>query len=69
MVAKAGRYFGHPSKGYQGFMKGEPLYPTIFNVVVDDFICHLVTVVTSTEARTGGLGLTIIDLMDYFYAN
>ena len=69
MVAKAGRYFGHPSKRSQGVMQDEPLYPTIVNVVVDSVIGHWVKVVTPTEATTGGLGLTIIDLAAYFYAN
>ena len=69
MVAKAGRYFGHLSKGYQGVTQGKPLYFTIFNVVADAVIRHWVTVVTPTETRTGGLGLTIIDLMAYFYVN
>ena len=27
MVAKAGRYFGHPLKGYQGFTQGDPCTP------------------------------------------
>ena len=43
-------------------MQGDPLYPTIFNVVLDAVICHWVTVVTPTEAGTGGLGLAIIYL-------
>ena len=62
MVAKAGGYFGRPFKGYQGVTQGETLSPTIFNVVVDAVIRHWVMVVTPTEAGTGGLGLTIIDL-------
>ena len=62
MVAKSGGYFGHTLKGDRGVMQGYPLYPTIFNVVVDSAIYHWVTVVTPTEAGTGGLGLTIIDL-------
>ena len=68
MVAKDGGYFGRPFKGYQVVTQGDPLYPTILNVVVDDVICHWVAVVTPTEAGTGGLGLTIIDLVAYFYA-
>ena len=48
MVAKAGRYFGHLSKGSQGDIQGEPLYPTIVNVVVDAVIGHWVTVATPT---------------------
>ena len=66
MVDKASRYFGRPFKGYQGVTQGDPLSPTIFNVVVDAVIRHWVTVLTPTEAGKGELGLTIIDLVDYF---
>ena len=38
-------------------------------MVVDAIIRHWVTVVTPSEAGTGGLGMTIIDLAAYFYAN
>ena len=48
MATKAGRYFGHPFKGYRGITQGDPLYPTIFNVVADTVIRHLVMVVTPT---------------------
>ena len=69
MVAKVGGYFGCPFKGYQGVMQGNSLSPTIFNVVVDAVIRHWVTVVMPIEAGMGGLGLTIIDLVSYFYAD
>ena len=49
--------------------QGKPLLPTIFNVVVDAVICHWVMVMTPIEAGMGGLGLTIIDLAAYFYAD
>ena len=38
MVARAGGYFGIPFKGYRGVTQGNPLYPTIFNMVVDAVI-------------------------------
>ena len=41
----------------------------IFNVVVDVIIRHWVKLVTPTEVGTGGLGLTIIDLAAYLYAD
>ena len=69
MVARAGRYFEHLFKGYQGVTQGDPLSPTIFNMVVDAVICHWVMVVTSAEAGMGGLGFTIIDCTAYLYAN
>ena len=68
MVAKAGRYFGRLFKGYQGVTQGDPLYLIMFIVVVDAVICHWVAVVMTIEAGTGGLGLNIIYLADYFYA-
>ena len=69
MVAKSGGYFGHTLKGYRGVIQGNPPSPTIFNVVLDAVIRHWVTVVTPTEAGTGGLGMTIIKLAAYLYAD
>ena len=68
MVAKDGRYFGRPFKGYQYVTQGNLLSPIIFNMVFDAVVRHRVTVVTPPEVGTGGLGLTIIHLVDYFYA-
>ena len=69
MVAKAGGYFVRPLKRYRGVMQGNPLSPTILNVVMDNVIRHWVMVVTPTEVGMGGLGLTIIDLVDYLYSD
>ena len=69
MVARAGRYFGIPFKGYHRVTQGNPLTPTIFNVVVDSTICYWVLVVAPTEDGTEELGLSIQDLLEYFYAN
>ena len=69
MMAKSGGYFGRPFKGCQGFTQGDPLFPTIFNVFVDSVIHHWVTVVMPTEAGTGGLVLTIINLVAYLCAS
>ena len=35
MVAQAGGYYGTGFKGARGVTQGDPLSPTIFNVVVD----------------------------------
>ena len=40
METKAGEYFGNPFKGYRGITQGNPLSPTIFNVVADTVIRH-----------------------------
>ena len=59
-------YYGPPFKGYNIFIQGLPLSPTLFNMVVDAVICHWVTVVAETEAGIEGLGLPIRDLEAYF---
>ena len=43
MVARAGGYYGTDFKGERGVTQGDPLYPTIFNVVVDVVVRHWVT--------------------------
>ena len=69
MVARSGRYFGLPFKGYRGVTQVDPLSPTLFNVFMYSAIIHWVTVVALTKAGMEGLGLSIQDLVAYFYAN
>ena len=52
MVARVGGYYGKGFRGGRGVTQGDPLSPTIFNVVVDAVVCHWVTlVVTEAEIR------------------
>ena len=69
MVARSGGYYVPPFKEYHGVTQGDPLSPTLFNVVVDAVTCHWVTVVEATEADPEGLGLLIWYLAEYFYSN
>ena len=45
MVSRAGRYYGALFKVSRGVMQGDPLSPTILNMVVDVVICHWESVV------------------------
>ena len=40
MAARAGGYYGEAFKGERGVTQGDPLSPTIFNVVVDAVVRH-----------------------------
>ena len=40
MVAQAGGYYGKEFRGEIGVTQGDPLSPTIFNVVVDAVVRH-----------------------------
>ena len=52
MVARAGGYYGKGFKGGRGVTQGDPLSPTIFNVVVDAVVRHWLTIaVTEAEKR------------------
>ena len=52
MVVRAGGYYGTGFKGERGVTQGDPLSPTIFNVVVDVVVHHWVTLaVTEAEMR------------------
>ena len=42
MVTRAGGYYGSAVQGFRGVMQGDPLYPTILNVVVDAVVRHWV---------------------------
>ena len=59
IVVRAGGYFGVPFKGYCGVTQGDPLPPTISNVVVDAVIRYWVAAVAPTEDGTEELGLSI----------
>ena len=45
MVAQAGHYCGTLFKGHSGITQGDPLSPTIFNMVVGSVICYWVNMV------------------------
>ena len=51
MVARAGGYYRTTFQGFLGVTQGNPLSPTIFNVVVDAVVRHCAAVV---EERAGG---------------
>ena len=51
MVARAGRYYGKGFKGERGVTQGDPLSPTIFNVVVDAVVRHWLDLATQEAER------------------
>ena len=53
IVARAGGYYGTGFKGARGVTQGDPLSPTIFNVVVDTVVCHWVTLAVEKAEKRG----------------
>ena len=56
MVARSGSYYGKGFKGERGVTQGDPLSPTIFNVVVDAVVRHWLQIATQEAERRGELG-------------
>ena len=69
MVDRSGGYFGHTFKGNFSVTQGDLLSPTLFNVVVDVFIYHWVTVVVPTADGLEGRDLSVGKLAAYFYVD
>ena len=56
MLAQTGGYYGTGFKGVRGVTQGDPLSPTIFNVVVDAVVCHWVTLEAEESENRGERG-------------
>ena len=56
MVVRAEGYYGTGFKGARGVTQGDPLSPTIFNVVVDVVVRHWVTLAVEEAEKMGGRG-------------
>ena len=41
VVPKDRRYYGHPFRTYRRLTRGDPVYPTFFNIVVDEVLTEV----------------------------
>ena len=53
MVSRAGGYYGEVFKGARGVTQGDPLSPTIFNVVVDAVVRHWIDRIVNEAEEKG----------------
>ena len=69
MVARAGSYYGKGFKGGRGVTQGDPLSPTIFNVVVDAVVRHWLTITVKEAEKRGERGREDRHQAALFYAD
>ena len=69
MVARAGSYYRKGFKGERGVTQGDPLSPTIFNVVVDAVVRHWLQIATQEAERRGERGREGRHQAALFYAD
>ena len=56
MVSRAGGYYGEYFKGERGVTKGDPLSPTIFNVVAEAVVRHWIDRIFNEAEEKGETG-------------
>ena len=69
MVARVGGYCGEAFKGAWGVTQGDPLSPTLFNLVVDAVVSHWVTPEMAKAGKRGERGNEGRHQADLFYAD
>ena len=69
MVARADGYYGEAFKGARGVTQGEPLSPTIFNVVVDVVVRYWIDGIVDEAEEKGETGREGRHQSAVFYAN
>ena len=69
MVARARGYQEDPFKGYRGGHTGNPLPPTIFNVLVETALRHRATEETGEETGPDRFGRAAGQMANFFYAD
>ena len=69
MVARAGGYYRNAFGGKRGLTQGDPLSPTIFNVVVDGVVRHWVHRIMKEAGARGETGRESWHQAALFYAN
>ena len=69
MVAQAGGLYGTAFKGERGVTQGDPLSPTVLNVVVVAVVRHWVTGVIAEVEEWGELGKEGRHQVALFYAD
>ena len=69
MVARLGGYYWKTFQGAHGVTEGDPLSPTIFNVVVDAVVRHWVIVVIARAEERGDCGKEGRHQAALFYAD
>ena len=69
VVARAGSYYGKGFKGGRGVTQGDPLSPTILNVVVDAVVRHWLTIAVKEAEKRGERGREGRHQAALFYAD
>ena len=67
MMAWAGRYYGDPLMVTREVIQGDPLYPTIFNMVIYAVVLYWSAVVAGEAAGPEGFGREVYTLSTLFY--
>ena len=69
MLDHAGGYYGTDFKDFKGATQGDPLPPTILNMVVDAVVCHLILLVPGVAGVQDRWGREVRYCAEFFYVD
>ena len=69
LVARQAGYHGEPFSASRGVTQGDPLSPTIFNIVVDAVVRYWLSLVLDGTESDDGLGRSVAEQLVLFYAD
>eukprot|EP00978_Attheya_sp_CCMP212_P016906 scaffold44614_cov73-Attheya_sp.AAC.3 len=69
IVAKASGYHGESFSATQGVTQGDPVSPTIFNIMVDAVVRYWLSLVCGENVAANGLGYEVKEKYVIFYAD
>ena len=69
VVPKSGKFFGRPSGTERGVTQGDPVYPKIFNIVVDVVVRAVLMEVCGPKEEHRGFLWAVVEHKIVFYAD
>ena len=69
MVACTGGYYRAEFKGFREVIQGDPLSPTIFNLVVVEEVRHWISLVAGVAGEQDGWGKEFLYHVAFFYVS
>ena len=69
MVTKAGKYYGRPFSTGRGVTQGDPVYLTLFNIIVDAVVRETLKEICGPQEAQHGFGWSVREHNICFYAD
>ena len=69
MVLNSGKYYGRPFNTWRGVTQGDPVSPTLFNIIVDALVRTTLQEICVPQESQHGFGWSAVEHNIRFYAD